>query len=95
MPVKEWPLPIGRTRRPAAAAEASTEATSSAEVGRTTSTTARWLPAQLRHRARSSGTAGLSVTRALPPVGSDALFLAGTAQVNRLTSPSPARHAAP
>ena len=25
MPVKEWPLPIGRTRRPAAAAEASTD----------------------------------------------------------------------
>src|SRR4051812_24391893 len=63
MPVKECPLPIGRTRRPAVAAAVRTAATSSAEVGRTTSATARWFPAQLRHRARSSGSAGPSVTR--------------------------------
>jgi hypothetical protein len=66
MAEKEWPLPMGRTRRPDAAAEVSTLATSSAARGRTTSVTARSLPAQLRHLVGVPGGAGASVT-GLPP----------------------------
>jgi hypothetical protein len=65
MPVKEWPLPIGRTRAPLAAAVVSTAATSSVDAGRTTSATARWLPAQLRQWVRFPVDAGASVTPAL------------------------------
>src|SRR5829696_4629214 len=85
MPVNECPLPMGRTRRPAAAAAVRTPATSSAEAGCTISASARSLPAQLRHRVRFPGGAGASVTQASfvglrsPGVGT---LLPRSAQVN-------------
>ena len=47
-PVKEWPVPAMRSRRPFAAAARTASTTSSVEAGvRTSAGTPVWLPAQL------------------------------------------------
>ena len=64
MAVKECPLPIGRTRRPAAAAAVSTAATSSADAGLHDLGAGALVAGPVAPARAVPGSAGASVTRA-------------------------------